>query len=863
MADTPQSTNPRIAPPFNPRQRGITAVLAMLFLMIFGSLAAAMAIVSQGNLRTADSHLKINRAMATAETGLDLMVYRLEQITQGDPSDSTRFPGIRIDEGLIHDGDFYDADGNAYDIWSGTNGEQGVAIQLADALAGEPNFASSGNPYVDSVSLGVNDRGLPIYQLIVPAIQVGPNAPAFSATMTPHPLPNPADGITVSADYDDAFYDRLPYGPPGDVPGTTQYDIDMAIKEAAGIDYIVSETTGFNNTYNLPTRPLDGRYIRVRVTAFDGDLNNSDPRFDPDSAEYDPELVSRRRVYRSIAMDFRLDKRVPYAILSRSRIMVGRNVQIRGNVGSRFTEVDKLNGHPLQVLSDFVGLSSSLDAILSPPNTSYPTGGTFHNELVINDKNGDNRIDTRNPSEMVDWPGGPAAALAADLDGDLYVSDFDYFLAEFDSSGDGRVTSAELAAGSASQSATTAAQLFELMDKGGDTFRVGYDDGFIDADDLYAKIRGQISLKATAADWNTGLQDWGDNGTGTAPDYRDFLQGMVRPDFGAAPLTTNDPDLDVHTFTQHSFDTSTFAAMATTTVEAQKGVANGSDTPSEGTVFEEVPFESPFPYDYYDRPVYENMVFEDTRIPLGTNALFKNCRFIGVTFIEVSPHNDDENFNYVGMQEGDGSPRHPDFDAEVNGSTVSDTKPFGNNIRFDNCRFEGPVVSGSSDGTAQPAGFTHVRNKVNFTGDTTFDFATSTTDDEQRLYERSSLLLPHMSVEMGSFVDGASSDQKLELSGAVVAGLIDMRGQIDLKGTLITTFEPVSGQAPVLGDTAPNFNTTLGYFSQGQGDLEANIPSGGLGKIRLIYDPTIALPDGIDGPIELRPLTETYHEGGQ
>ncbi len=34
--------------------RGAAAVLAMMFLMIFGSLAAAMAIVSQGNLSTAD-----------------------------------------------------------------------------------------------------------------------------------------------------------------------------------------------------------------------------------------------------------------------------------------------------------------------------------------------------------------------------------------------------------------------------------------------------------------------------------------------------------------------------------------------------------------------------------------------------------------------------------------------------------------------------------------------------------------------------------------------------------------------------------------------------------------------------------------
>ena len=68
----------------NNRERGAAAVLAMMFLVIFSSLAAAMAIVSQGNLTTADSSLKINRSLAAAETGMQFMVYRLNQVTQGD-----------------------------------------------------------------------------------------------------------------------------------------------------------------------------------------------------------------------------------------------------------------------------------------------------------------------------------------------------------------------------------------------------------------------------------------------------------------------------------------------------------------------------------------------------------------------------------------------------------------------------------------------------------------------------------------------------------------------------------------------------------------------------------------------------------
>ncbi|MEM9418222.1 MAG: hypothetical protein AAGA25_04085 [Planctomycetota bacterium] len=859
MTEPNQSHNRPITYLANPRERGVTAVLAMLFLMIFGSLAAAMAIVSQGNLRTADSHLKINRAMAAAETGMDLMVYRLDQVTQGDPDDLLTFPGVYTTDGLIHAGNFYDVDGNAYDMWAGplADSSPGVAERLATALAGELNFASSGNPYVDTTSLGVDAFNRPIHQLVVPAVQIGPGAPSFSATLTPHELPLDLQPSTLG--YDDPFYDRLPYGPPGGNPNGTaeeqaDYRRDMAIKEEAGIDFIVAENIGYDSFFELDTKPLDARFIRVKVTAFDGDLDNQIT---------DAELQSRRRVYRSISMDFRLDKTVPYAVLSRSRIMIGRNVQIKGNVGSRFTETDKNNGHPIQVQSDFIGLTDNLDSILSPPNSEYPSGGTFHNELVVNDINGDNRLDTRNALEIKDWPGGEVAAIAADLDGDGYLTDFDFFLAEFDTDTiDGRVTSGEFAGGVDSVSVNTATQLFEMMDTSGDEFRYGYNDGFIDGDDLYAKIRGQVSLKATASDWNDGLSDWGDTGGSTTPEYKDFLQGVIKPDYGASPLTTADPALDVHSFDQHSFNTKSFADLATVTVESQKGVDNGAATASESTTFEEVPYGAAYPYDYYDRPVYENMVFQDTRIPLGTNALFKNCRFVGVTFIEVSPDNDDENFNYVGMQEASGIAKHPDYSASVGGATVDDTKPYGNNIRFDDCAFEGPLVSGAPDGS-QPAQFTHVRNKITFTGNTSFDFDKAPSEDEVKLYKRSSLLLPHVSVEMGSFQEGDSSDETLELSGAVVAGLIDMRGQIEVRGTLITTFEPVSGEAPVKGDTAPQFNTTLGYFSQGQGDLEADLPDGGLGKIRLIYDPTLALPDGIDGPLELRPLIQTYHESGQ
>ena len=76
----------------------------------------------------------------------------------------------------------------------------------------------------------------------------------------------------------------------------------------------------------------------------------------------------------------------------------------------------------------------------------------------------------------------------------------------------------------------------------------------------------------------------------------------------------------------------------------------------------------------------------------------------------------------------------------------------------------------------------------------------------------------------------------------------------------------MDGVAPVEEGNTPNFNVTLGFFSQGSGDLESGTgerSSNGLGQIRIVYDPSLALPDGIDSPIELRPLQGTYFEGSR
>lgn len=795
----------------------------MMFLVIFGSLAAAMAIVSQGNLQTAQSHLKINRTLAAAETGLSMMTYHLQDASRFDGNGDGR-PDITTTAGVITSGDATNPDGDAFIIWEELRGILQARFAGNDHNLEEPSVFNAGTDPVNGQIVGLR----------VGPIRVGPGEPDFIAEFTPHPLPG--------EDYDSALYDRMPYGP-ADSSDPVINARQVAAKASAGIDWTVSNA-----------QPLDGRFLRVRVVAFDDGAGVNSYQGSEVASEH-------ARVYRSVQMDYLITKRIPYALLSRSRIMVGRNVLIDGPIGSHFREVDLQNGHPVQSVSDFRGLDTSLDDDLD----------ALIGTLITNDANGDNRININSSSETdgIDDPED------FDLDGDGYISDFDFVLKAFDSNDDGRISESEFG----TTSDTTKEQLFELVNEVSPWAGIGDNDDYLDASDFYAKIRGPVSILALEDDWEDGA-------AGGA--YQDFLQGPLMPNYGESPVTFDDTsDAEAFQFTQDDFNIARFADDAATTVDDQAAapVANDPSAPTEflapsASTRESVPFNAAFPYDYYERPVYRNMVFENAKIAKGTNALFENCRFIGITYIETDPQNDDPLYNYVGMQNADGSFKHPDKTIEIDGveyggnepdvgaDQAKGTKALGNNVRFHNCTFEGAIVSGSWAGgstSLQPKEYTHVRNKVAFTGNTNFniDGSTELSDAEKELYRRSTLVLPHFSVEMGSFDEAYSSTETVELSGTVVAGLIDMRGQVNVNGTVVTTFEPISDSGPVIGNTSPQFNTTLGYFDGSAGDLEADLPTVGLGKIRLRYDPSIPLPDGIDGPITIEPISETFVEAGR
>lgn len=936
-------------------RRGVTSVLAMMFMVMFGSLAVAMAVASQGNLRTANTHLHVVRSMGAAETGLAIAEQNLFRAV-------ARF---QVSKGVV------DADFGAH-LWEGsfTSGD------------GTVNVLTSADGRADTVQTnGVADALLNAHL----ADQNIVAAPGF---------PTQADIFTPGGDID-----------------TAEYKADGWVRTGlVAIDANAATAGATAAAYQITYAPLaNGMDVRIIATGYSSIGAQGSDYVYGRAASGDV----ARPVLRQIQQDYRIAKRPGHAILSPSRIMIGKNVHITGNLGAVYTDVDEENGHPITIKSDFYGIDPGLDDKLDD----------LFNALKTSDVDKDNRLRVGHavegaaiPSNTTDYDGNGSPDNAfTDRTNDGYVDEFDVFLSQYDTNGDGRVVlSSTLTAGTpaAGQSAefTRDDDLALLIDGGNpdrnrnsisgytDTNRngrwdngesitdvdpvngalrdriLGWRDGVIDRKDQYNKVRGRLVYKTSEQSWASAHTN-----------YQSKVQGPIKPDRGQSPQSFNAgntelPPIDANTFadTQTPLKSAADGQSFAQQVASQLGISTANlatytEANTDATdarywradlddsyvyartgrhLYEKMPFNSPSYSDWYYRPRYENMTFKNVQIPEGTNALFVNCTFIGVTYVRTNTANTHSQWSNYGKLVWSDSSNKPvastdpldksDFLRYTSGNVVDgpanyaqfpdppvingvtrtgaarDTKKYSNNVRFHDCLIVGTVTSDT------PQQYTHLRNKLQFTGKTRFtdihpdepeNTALNPDVDDRDEITKTSLMTPQYSVDIGSFnsptdtYTGVTNPQNVSLKGTIVAGLLDIRGNANIDGALMLTFAPVEGQGPLqqngqaVGSTA-GFNSTLGYFGPQDGDGEAldpkllpvvngvkiagwdldndgiadlapsqtptsaqiaagavALPFYGYGRIELNWNPDLPMPDGVLLPLSVVPLAQTYREG--
>jgi hypothetical protein len=569
--------------------------------------------------------------------------------------------------------------------------------------------------------------------------------------------------------------------------------------------------------------PLDARYIRVTST---GKYNQA---------------------VRSASMEFLIDKKIKYAVVGKVEIQLGRNTVVQGPIAM----ATPAKYPPVLTLSDFTHFDPNLKTKIQNYENFLEGTHTANGNVVPNHAGYDGRI--KSGTEEFTYAQSKGYA---DTNGDNFIDEYDIFLKQYDSDGDKAISQSEFT--NPATGKLYDANLFAAIDSAGgpmfdgDVVRAGLNDGKIDNSDAYAKVQGQMVLATSASGWASNLASQGKT-------INDMIGGPIADsDVTEVPVEFGAASNDIMDLSPANFDAcvenfrnqvkinganppaiSSVPAVGTTVT----GKTIDGSKANNGSAVEHTPFGSTSYQATYQRPVYKNVTFVNCVIKKGTNALFDGCTFKGVTFVDMT-HDITDSANHVGGSVVTDPTSGMNWSKKMKSGTFSNTTTLtsansygfadGNNIRFNNCTFNGPIAA--TDATA----YTHFTNSWEFTGATMFD---------NQADETATIVCPNTNIEMGSFTDPNKSPSTLK--GVVVAGNIDIRGTSVVDGSIIVT-----------GDGAGN--TTLGYFGADDGSTDPSaMPEGGYGRLNIRYNPHRALPDGINIAIDLTGDPDTYAEGLQ
>jgi hypothetical protein len=202
-----------------------------------------------------------------------------------------------------------------------------------------------------------------------------------------------------------------------------------------------------------------------------------------------------------------------------------------------------------------------------------------------------------------------------------------------------------------------------------------------------------------------------------------------------------------------------------------------------------------------NRHVYENQTFTNAKLPNNRNALFRNCTFEEVLYIDCS----------------------------------KSTSSYYNNVRFENCTFNGVIV------TDTPDELKWMHNALYFTGEATFENTSS--------IQEATILAPHFNVNLGN--TNPTQSENNVLTGAIVGGIVDVRGNAQIHGTIISMCDTTQWSS--------GYVTNIGATLEDGGSETTTL--GDIGVISITPEQEQMLPSGILSPIVIRPSQSTYCEG--
>ncbi|MCD4823862.1 MAG: pilus assembly PilX N-terminal domain-containing protein [Phycisphaerae bacterium] len=221
-------------------------------------------------------------------------------------------------------------------------------------------------------------------------------------------------------------------------------------------------------------------------------------------------------------------------------------------------------------------------------------------------------------------------------------------------------------------------------------------------------------------------------------------------------------------------------------------------------------------------------VFKNLHIPWGAHAHFKNCTFTGITYVDA-----DESTN---LGDSEDYTKYTNIRHGLQWAGGNNTNEVGgNNIVFEDCTFEGPIVTGV------PKHCRFKNHSLAFDGDTTFNSSAI----RQEL-AGTTILAPNFNLNIGD-VNETQAGSNSELVGLIVGGIVDIRDNAVLNGTMLSmaNLEYLSARS----NNPWYWGSNVGNWESSGEDSGALITGStafcSSEKIRITPDPDNVLPMGV------------------